>query len=282
MWPLDNPDITAKKSFKLCLSGITDAAFRTRLQSIEHEIINGEIDYVAAAKAQTLHQIIPTPLTINGIVENKEMVKVYNQWLVALTSKGRVIYDKIMTIPKYGRCPYCGHRKVSTLDHMLSKTQYSPLTVTPRNLVASCFDCNKIKPGSACTNAHDVYLHAYYDLIDNHRWLFARFSQVNSSSLEFFITPHASWSADLTARAQNQFNKLGLNSLYQSNAAEELLNIRDKLQGLFNAGGTAEVSSHLKGEFETRCKARLNSWQTATYDAFFQDNSFCNRGFRLD
>ncbi len=44
---------------------------------------------------------------------------------------GRIFYNKIMKIPPFSRCPFCGVRRVSTLDHYLAKTEYPTFAITP-------------------------------------------------------------------------------------------------------------------------------------------------------
>ncbi len=56
--------------------------------------------------------------------------------------------------------------------------------------------------------------------------------------------PH-SWPADLTIRVRHQFDIFGLPSLYSSEAAREISNIRHNLQTHFDAGGTGAVQNEL-------------------------------------
>ncbi|TGA97710.1 hypothetical protein E4665_11460 [Sporolactobacillus shoreae] len=72
-------------------------------------------------------------------------MKVYTQKMVPKSQLGRPYYDLFLSLPPNEKCPYCGQKKVSTLDHFLPKSVYTPLIVTPTNLVPSCKDCNTEK-----------------------------------------------------------------------------------------------------------------------------------------
>ena len=72
---------------------------------------------------------------------------------------------------------------------------------------------------------------------------------------------------------------LGLGRLYSTEAADELLNIRHQLQGLYEIGGAGLVRVELEERAESCRQARSNGWRTATYEAFASSDWFCDGGF---
>ena len=93
-----------------------------------------------------------------GSVTTDEMVSVYDQRMAGKKGPGRHVYDAIKLLPKQGICPFCDHRPVSTLDHLLPKRLFPALAVTPDNLVGACADCNKTKLAFAPAAAEEVFL----------------------------------------------------------------------------------------------------------------------------
>lgn len=80
-------------------------------------------------------------------------------------------------------------------------------------------------------------------------------------------------------RAKKHFCKFKLQDLYSANAAEELANIAHRLEKLGNTQGIKGVREHLIEEGESCAKSRLNSWQSAMYEALSKNDWFCNFGF---
>jgi hypothetical protein len=193
---------------------------------------------------------------------------------------GRDIYDAIFFSAPQGKCPLCGQRTVSTLDHHLPKAHYPALAVAPLNLVPSCGDCNKAKLASVPTNASEEMLHPYFDDIDGDRWLFAEVIQSQPAALRFFVQAPTHWDTVLRSRVEGHFRGLDLGRLYSSEAADELLNIRHQLGMLHDTGGTALVQIHLRDRAVSCQHARRNGWRTATYQAFADSHWFCDGGFR--
>lgn len=278
MWRITRPNIAAGFTFAECISRVRSLELKNRLNNIQQDIVNAEIEYDGAAQNKELHLIAPLD-NVGGIVTNLEMVAVYRDRMVPENTPGRPIYDQIMSLAPHGRCPFCGHRIVSTLDHHLAKTRYSALTVIPLNLIACCKDCNKSKSNSTPNTPEEVYLHPYFDEIENDRWLYANVIEENPASFAFTVNPPQNWNQVLIARVLHHFETLDLDGLYRSNAAEELLNIKHQLHYLLEAGGQESVRQHLQDLYNSRLLNRINSWQTALYHALTESAWFCAGGF---
>jgi hypothetical protein len=141
-------------------------------------------------------------------------------------------------------------------------------------------ECNKKKLSTVPLTASEVVLHPYFDDISKERWLTATIVHQSPCAIIFDIMRPASWDDITNARVQKQFSLLDLADLYSSEAARELTNIRYNLDMHFNAGGVIAVQNELLRQWESRKAARLNSWQTAMYEAAAHDIWFCNGGFK--
>lgn len=277
MWRLPAPTRTAEWTYARCISGVLDVNLKARLTSISPQLSAAATAFATAAANGTISDL-PT-MTNVGTVTGKELSDVYTHRFARKNSRGRMVYDEIMSLATNDRCPMCGHRQVASLDHFLPKASYPALTVVPLNLVPACSDCNKWKLDQAPANADEVMVHPYFDDIEDEPWLVAEVVQTAPASVQFSVAPPAAWDPTLTARVHHQFDDLHLSTLYASQAAEELLNIRHSLENLFNAGGVGAVTAFLDDATQSRAQAHTNSWQTAMYTALSLSHWFCNGGF---
>lgn len=279
MIKLDRPIQDAKDVFTTCISRVRDAQLKARLEGITQAVIDASVEFDDAATHTRLHQIAPQNL-VGGVVTQAEMAAVYTQRMAKKGAPGRDIYDALFTSAPQGKCPLCGHRTVSTLDHHLPKAHYSALAVAPLNLVPACSDCNKSKLASVPANANEETLHPYFDDIDGDRWLVAEVVHGRPAALRFFVEAPAHWSAVLKSRLEGHFQTLGLGRLYSSEAADELLNIRHQLRAIHEAGGAVLVQNELHERTKSCLQARRNGWRAATYQAFADSDWFCDGGFQ--
>ena len=278
MWTVNKPSETVEDTFSTCISKVASVDLKGRLEGVAGVIAEASEDYDTAAEGAELHTIASTN-GINGEVTTAEMVKVYDQRMVPEKSPGRDIYNSIFALAKHGRCPFCGHRAVMTLDHVLAKTRYPTFAVTPNNLVPCCTDCNKAKSNALCAAPADQYLHPYYDAIEDDLWLRGEVIETTPAVVQFYVEPNENWTDLTTERVQNHFKKLGLAKLYRSQAADELNNIQYQVAQLYGKSGMAAVRAFLEEAHTSRSQARTNSWQTAFYEALSVSDWYCDAGF---
>jgi hypothetical protein len=279
MLKLDRPQYSAEDTFAACISRVRLPALKAKLIAATQAIRDASDAYMAAAEAQALDQIARAAL-VNGTVTTAEMEAVYTGRMAKQNAPGRAIYDDIFAAAK-GRCPLCAHRTVTTLDHHLPKAHYPALAVAPLNLVPACSDCNKAKLANIPHAPEDVSIHPYFDDVADERWLYADVVQVTPASIRFRVEASAAWAPLLAERVRRHFRSLKLSSLYGSEAAEELLNIRHLLVGLHATGGEAHVRAYLEEHAESCLAGRLNGWRGAAYEAWAESDWFCNGGFAV-
>lgn len=278
MWRVEKPTVSAEDSFETCISRIRDADLKQRMEGITGSVVAAADAYDVAAGQAQLHGIA-TEADVDGSVTAKEMTRLYDGRMAAAKSPGRGIYDALIASAEHGRCPFCGHRVVSTLDHILPKAHYPVLAVSPCNLVPSCADCNKTKHDQPLANPADQYIHPYYDEIEGELWLKAEVLETTPASVRFSVEPVEGWPDILGQRVENHFKRLGLSKLYSSQAAQELVSIRHQVTALHGRLGVQGVKQFLNECHASRTNARINSWQTAFYAALCESDWYCEGGF---
>lgn len=278
MITLERPPHSALDVYTACISRIQDAALRARLVGVTQVIVDASAEYDYAAEHNQLHQIAQQAV-LGGTVTRAEMAALYTNRMARKGAPGRDVYDALLSSAPQGKCPLCGHRIVSTLDHHLPKAHYPAFAVAPLNLIPACGDCNKSKLAVVPTTAGDAPLHPYFDEIDGDRWLRAEVINDQPAAVRFFVRAAPHWGAILRSRVQRHFKILGLGQLYAAEAADELLNIRHQLRELHNTGGMELVRAELSDRAESCRQARKNGWRTAAFEAFANSDWFCDGGF---
>jgi 5-methylcytosine-specific restriction endonuclease McrA len=278
MQKLPKPTLETTTVFQVCISKIKDIHLKNRLVAVQLEIESEAKIFEIAVSNNTLHLLQPQN-DVKGLVSVKEMSDVYKR-MVKQGSPGRLFYDKILNSPAQGRCPLCGQRVVSTLDHHLPKAHYPALAVVPINLIPACLDCNKIKLDAIPKLAEEQTLHPYFDNIEDEKWLSAKVIECSPPIISFAVESPGNWDVLKFDRVQHHFNVFRLGNLYASQAATELINIFNRIDILFSLAGEKAVQNHLTAEARSRQTAHLNSWQTAMYEAIANSEWFCSGGFK--
>ncbi len=278
MWSLERPRHEAGATFEACISRIREPALRERLAAATPAIVNASVAFDDAAQRHALHEIACHSVVAPDI-KREDMEKVYTQRMAKRGAPGRRVYDDIFASAPQGRCPLCAKRPVATLDHHLPKALYPALAVAPLNLVPCCSDCNKAKLATAPERAEDAPLHPYFDRLGDDPWLVARVVEERPAAVVFRIEPPAGWDPLLTARVRGHFRRLGLAALYASEAAEELVNVRQQLIEIYRAGGFTAVRAELRHRASSCAAGRPNGWRSATYLAWAESRWFCANGF---
>lgn len=284
MWRINPPTQTASACFRVCTSRVRDQDLKKRLRGAEEHIIASDLAYVAAAKTTSLHALKAGKFSISPEVADQELIRIYEDRMARKGSAGREIYDELILAAKDGRCPLCGQRQVSTLDHHLPKSLFPTLAVNPNNLVPACADCNKLKLDAVPMSSEQETLHPYFDNIEDVTWLKAGVIEVAPAALRFYVEPPASWSSITALRVERHFKTFKLGKLYAAQSAYELSNIRFYLEQVYSAsstGGRERVRKHLEDQAESRRRANVNSWQTATYQALAKSDWYCDGGFSV-
>jgi hypothetical protein len=235
-------------------------------------------DYEVKAAAGLLYQLAQHT-TVSGVVSKKEMERLYDYHMARNGSVARAIYDEIMHWAVDGKCPYCEHRPVGSLDHFLPKSKYVSFAVSPSNLFGACNECNHIKGSRAPTSSTDLLLHPYFEDISASEWLVATVVESQPCAVTFSAVAPPAFSQTLKARLEHQFGLFNLSKLYTAQAAVEISEIRADMRLHFAEGGAVAVRRELNRQWVSRREHRVNSWRAALYKALSQSDWYCQGGF---
>lgn len=281
MWAVKRPDIDTGKTFDDCTSLIRNAALKARMFGIRQNILERSADFDERAKASELHLIARHSAGV-GDVAGEDLMKNYTLRMARKGVPARAIYDALMILPPNNRCPLCNYGSVETLDHVLPKRLYPSFSVTPTNLVGSCDRCNRLKGEAAPTGPDDGFLHPYFESVNHTIWLLADVVTSTPAAVTFRVGNPSILDGNLVARIRTQFDGLELARLYSDAAADEIVDIEDALEEVFQAGGAGAVAAHLIRQCRSRRRANLNSWRAALYDALANSDWYCAGGFRTE
>ena len=278
MWPLDSLQVGNEEVFSACTSKLRNINGVTgRLANAKPTVLNEWEDYSAKGAAIDLHRLHPNDVTA-GTLTKKEMIRLYESGLLR-AGAGRHIYDEIMALAPQRRCPFCGHRRVRTLDHFLPKSKYPVFSILSHNLVPACIECNKDKNDDDPNSRNETTFHPYFENLDDITWLKADILEGDLAVFMFEVDEAAGLDDVSLARAQKQFDALGLERLYSVEANEQLSSIRLSLRGIYAEAGRKGIKHHLKSDFESSNAHRKNAWRTAFYKAAYKSRWFCDGGF---
>lgn len=254
-----------------CISNVRKEPTLTHIKASKKNIVSKSKEYDKLAENGQLDNL-SSHLIVSGGATKGDMVWLYDNKFVA--DGGRKYYNKIKSIPKFGRCPFCGVGIVSTLDHYLPKTKYPTYAVTPYNLVASCADCNKKKSITVSTKREEEFIHPYYDDYDDEIWLKAKMIFNEEVIFSFYVEKPVEWSWGKFERAKNHFKRLGLNSLYVSHCAETFAEYESSAKRMFAIGGAELVKVDLEDRVKEKRSVTKNNWKAALYEGLLNSTDF--------
>ncbi len=280
MQTLPRPSFTVSDVFKASISKVRQKDLKDRLINCLPEIIDDAQKYEEKVTSAELY-LFPKKTVIAGNVTAKELEKVYTYRMVPKNSPGRIYYNKLRYPQGSDKCPLCGQRPLSTLDHYLSKTDYPTLSVLPINLVPACKDCNYIKSNSFPTKSEEETLHPYFDNIEGDKWLYATVNKTSPPSLTYYIDAPSNAPLKMAERVKYHFDLYDLGTLYTSEAAAELADISYLMKILRNDIGPEAVQEHLSATAQSCEINRMNSWKSAMYQALASDPWYCDKGAKL-
>ncbi|MBN7776794.1 HNH endonuclease [Nitratireductor aquimarinus] len=279
MWAVQRPDIDTAETFDECAALIRNANLRARMQAIRPTILVLSADYDKKAQSGQLHLIDSHEAGVNNVA-CADLMKNYTLRMARKGVPARAVYDALKILPKNNRCPLCGYGPVETLDHILPKRLYPGFSVKPTNLVGCCDRCNRLKSECAPTGPEDGFLHPYFENVNEAIWLVAEIVPSAPAAAMFQVDQPPNLDDQAIARVRAQFERLELARLYSDAAADEIVDIQESLEAVFDAVGAEGVAEHLRRQCRSRRRANRNSWRAALYDALAASEWYCEGGFR--
>jgi hypothetical protein len=285
MRAIATPTQTPGVVYTTCVSSISDAGLRTRLNLVTNNVVAAAQDYEQRAVGKQLYTIPPNNSrnddVVIGAVTKKELKDLYSTHMVGENKPARATYDQLLAEAPLGRCPFCGLGQATTLDHYLPKAKYPLVAVVPVNLVPACKDCNTGKSTAVATTENEQCLHPYFDHqhFITEQWLYAEIRATTPATIKFFVEPPVHWDMTSRQRVQSHFKDFKLATRYSSVAGEQLACLRGTLNQRFQTLGGDGVKQHLEIEANSYSEVHINSWQTAMFQALAASDWYCNGGF---
>lgn len=265
---LNKPTDKAEDVYCECISNLKDDSLKEKLINIKDIIKNDSLEYEKLIKDGLLFKLKEKKQI--GELTKDNLVKIYDQKMVRKGQPGRKFYDKLLSVPQYGICPYCGVQIVSTLDHFLPKTKFISLVVTPSNLIPVCFECNKNKTDKKFSSKEDIFINPYFDDLGNDIWLKASINH-NEFTMTYSVIKPNKWDDVLFKRVSNHFEILQLNKLYSIHAAQRLVNVKKRMINIYLKRGEKEMMLDLNENLNTY-EDDKNNWEAAMYRELIEDD----------
>ena len=277
MKKLGRPKCSVADTYSACLKGIANQNFRERLHACCADIQSAETSYIEKGESTELFTIPasngPDNTVVLGEVKQKELKKLYSNYMVPKKKPGRIFYDQILILAN-GKCPLCSIGHASTLDHYLPKSKFPIFSVTPLNLVPACRDCNHEKNDAAATRAEDQVLHPYFDdgKFYSEKWIYAKVDKTNPPSISFYPKPPTHWDTISKKRAEAHFSDFNLARKYGIEASDELTSLIDQLKKNMKGFNKNQIAQHLLSVADSI--SLINHWKTVMYTELANDDCF--------
>jgi hypothetical protein len=281
---LKKPDLDPTEVYQACMDGVSDPGVLARFGVSKATFDALALQYDAYAAANQLYKFVPSDyaqpqqLVFAGLAKG-ELMDLYSMHMVGDKTAGRAYYDRLITLPPNGKCPYCWFGQVSTLDHFLAKSRYPAFAVLPANLVPSCSDCNKGKGSSVLVEAEQIP-HPYFAeaAIETDAWLFAEIAATSPATAGFSVRIPNGWPPDLGLRVRNYFRDLQLAKRFAIEAASEIVSVGDMFKELSSPEMRRTV---VAATAKSERQHRTNSWRAALYEALAASAWFIGGGYAV-
>lgn len=279
---LRRPECSVADTYSACLDGIADQNFRDRLHASCADIQSAEISYIEKGESAELFTIPasngPDNTVVLGEINQKELKKLYNDYMVPRKKPGRIFYDQILVLAN-GKCPLCSIGHASTLDHYLPKSKFPIFSVIPLNLVPACKDCNHGKNNAAVTQAENQVLHPYFDddKFYSEKWIYAKVDKTNPPSISFYPKPPTHWDTISKKRAKAHFSDFNLARKYSIEASDELTSLIHQLRENMGDFNKSHIARYLASVADS--VSFVNHWKAVMYTAIANDDWFCSRSY---
>lgn len=273
------PGFSTPEVFDICIDGAQEGDRKHRIRSVRQAVLDHAEEYLSRTHPNRLDQI-DVDFCPDELTSGSDLTWVYTNRLVAST-RGREVYDKILASATGSICPLCGVKPADTIDHYLPKEHYPIFSVTPQNLVPACRVCNTHKAAKYPRSPNELFIHPYFDEIDDHKWLHAVVIEGGSKGLDFSINEVEAWDETMRLRVAHHMGNLKLVEAYSFEASFIRSDINYRLNILHQDIGAVGVRNYLLEEEVSRRNHHLNSCRAVAYSAWANSLWFCDGGFNF-
>ncbi|MFI2366688.1 HNH endonuclease [Promicromonospora sp. NPDC019610] len=264
--------MSAESTYLMCASAATEPT-RATLTSLTPNAVQAASNYAAAATTGALASLDPIDFSIADDVD-VQLRENYSHRMAQKGSPARDVYDQIKVLSDF--CVLCGAQLVTELDHYLPKKHFPLLAVAPENLLPVCHPCNHRKAQYRPDDTRAALPNPYFDKFLDEPWLAANVAQ-STRSIDFAVSPPASWPPERTERLRAHFKQLGLRQTFSTFAASEVATI----EGLMAAHPRAKRAKLLESLVAgTERRMGLNHWKSATLRALVASDWYLTQGYQ--
>lgn len=262
---INKPSTNALVVFDDCRAGMYQPR-KTRLETARPEIERVNAAYLAASSAGDGFAFAAEPV-IDQMLKSDMLYLYEKKFCKDRRSNG--LYDELI-ISASGECPYCGLDSALTLDHCLPKSSYPHLSVSPLNLVPTCWACNTSKASTVGSS-----INAYTDVwAASVTWIRAKMNDPKEPGLlDFFTKMPPGWSIQHETAVADSFKSNGLGQRYHDRAKTRWLTYKSKYRQLALDFGIDDISDHFDQEAKINANHRLNGWEAAAYRCWADESN---------
>jgi hypothetical protein len=202
----------------------------------------------------------------------------YDRRMSRQDASGRAAYDELKSSAAV--CPYCNLGEVGELDHFLPKGHFPDLNVLPINLVPICHGCNHTKLEAVPLAVDRQFLHPYFDVLPNVRWLFAALTlEAGGPVLSYHVELDPQYGA-LASRLDYHFRELELDRRFKNMAASVLVELEGEITEHLGLLDAAQMAARFQALGQTGFARHGNTLETAAYFAAADSADYCSGNYR--
>lgn len=282
---LNYPDIKCQNPYATCILSVNVkyADYISRMTNISGQVSTEWSEFNSRSQTKDLHLLSPCqPRKIKQIiiadVKKSELKALYEIHMLKKGSQARKIYD-ILRASAGGRCPLCGIRDVSTLDHYLPKARYPLHSVNPKNLLPACRDCNTGKLDKIFTNKSEQTLYPYDEdaKFYDEDWIYATVESIQGVLVfDFYADPPHAWPNVDRERAINHFKMFNLRKAFTLHASQMVMVIKNAIEMCWELGGSDAVQEYCRRNIASEKESPSNR---AIFRAIIANDNLCNGVF---
>lgn len=250
---------------------------RAHLQAARANILAAYASYVAAAP-----DVAALPTCILTEPQRKALLHAFEVETAPMIKARGDLLERISA----AQCPFCALSESSTLDHYLPKEQNPQFSVYAKNLIPCCPTCNTKKRDRVLVQRTNVrlFLHPYYDVVPNVRFLVVRAALRRTAiSLAFRVMRPSGMTYAKYLHIKSHFSTLNLANRYR---LMSLAHLRDLYRPLARFYGDDENPSRVRDNLLQRASDfeadyGLNDWRAVLYRSLAAIDEFCDGGFAV-
>lgn len=176
------------------------------------------------------------------------------------------------------KCQYCTISEVSSLDHIIPKTEFPEFSVNPKNLLPACTICNSKKSVNWRESDKPVFLNLYTDRLPRDQYLFVDLDFSNNTILPTFnLINKNNIPQDFFNLLESHYSKLDLLNRFARNSNDIITNLINSVKPLMRKLSHEEVKDVIL-EFTIKNKAIFgsNHYKSILEETLISDENFLN------